>query len=55
MLARAQGQNFKFQRNRRLKIEDGTTGLQLEQMSHSYPPTPLSFFLFTPMLDNLLH
>ena len=55
MLARAQGHNFKFQWNRRLKIEEGTTCWQLEQMSHSYPLAPLSFFPFTPMLDNLLH
>ena len=55
MLARAQGHNFKFQRNRCLKIEEGTTCWQLEQMSHSYPPAPLSFLPFTPMPDNLLH
>ena len=40
MLARAQGHNFKFQRNQRLKIEEGTTCWQLEQMSHSCPPAP---------------
>ena len=55
MLARAQGHNFKFQRNRRLKIEEGTTCWQLAQMSHSYPPALLSFLPFIPMLDNLLH
>ena len=55
MLARAQGHNFKPQWNRRLKIEEGTTCWELEQMSHSYPSAPLSFLPFTPMLDNLLH
>ena len=30
MLARAQGHNFKFQRNQRLKIEEGTTCWQLD-------------------------
>ena len=55
MLARAQGQTFKFQRNQRLKIEEGTACWQLEQMSHFYPPAPLSFLPFTRMLDNLLH
>ena len=55
MLARAQEHNFKFQRYRLHKIEEGTTCWQLEQMSHSYPPATLSFLPFTPMLDNLLH
>ena len=44
MLASANGNNIKFQQNRRLKMEEGTTCWQLEQMSHSYPPTPLPPF-----------
>ena len=40
MLAKAQGYNFKFQRNRRLKINEGTTWWQLEQMSHFHPCPP---------------
>ena len=54
MLAEPQEHNFKFQRNRRLTIEQKTKCRQIEQMTYDRP-APLLFLSFTTMLDMLLH